>query len=1083
MLEIQHIHKQYHTGTLVQNALDDVSLSFRQNEFVAILGQSGSGKTTLLNIIGGLDRYDQGDLIINGISTKKFKDKDWDGYRNRSIGFIFQSYHLIAHQSVLQNVQLALKISENPHLDLAKTALKNVGLQQHMHKKPNQLSGGQMQRVAIARALVNDPDIVLADEPTGALDSTTSIQVMELLKEIAKDRLVIMVTHNPELAKQYATRIIELKDGKIISDDHPVSQKEIQASHPVNHMKSKMGRLTALQLSFHNLLTKKARTLLVAFAGSIGIIGIALILALSTGVKAYINQTERSTLSQYPITLEQNSFDYSSLIQMSFGQNANQDDTKVHEMQVIDRITQQVHQNDLAAIKQYIQQHQNQWDQVTSAIEYFNGIHPYVYRIDGEIKKIYPYTNDIPTSNQQSQMILKNLLQNNYFHVLPKATSLYQQQYTLVNGQWPKAKDEAVLILDQNSSIPDVLLYQLQFKTLIESSASKSWDFQDFTTLQFQIFTGSHLFTYQKDTQTYLDQSDQLDYVASLKNQGAIFHIVGFARPTDKNLSILEPGIYFTDDLKQDLIQQAKQSDIVQKQLADPTLNILTNQPFKDQDTPAFDPQSIQQAFFQRIFSSQQIQDTFLNTLSITPFHFDLPSLLDQIEIQWNIPKITEYAQQLFQNYLTYSSKDPKTNWQALPTAYQQYLLDEQTQQQISKMLQTYIQQAIASLDTETIQNIQQQILTTYAQYRIQHPAISDEQQAIQEFLNDPTIQEQFTSQIIQTLNQAFQHLSFQQEDLQNIQQLLYQNYVQYANDNQLPDPSLISSSFQQFMQLDTTKQNMQAAFFTFFNAEQVQQQLRDQFAIVQQQISQQIMKMLQTSMLNLTNQLEQAFQIDPSQLQFASSFNFNQENQTYESVLEQLGYVDETKPDQIRIYPKDFGSKEIIKQYIDDYNQTVDEDHMIVYTDLVGTMMSSITNIINVISYVLVAFVAISLLVSSIMIGVITYISVLERRKEIGILRALGASKKNISSVFNAETLITGFLAGLLGITFSLLLLIPINYVIQDVLHYPNIHAYLALPHQLLLIFLSMILTRFGGLIPSKKAARQDPVEALRSE
>lgn len=923
MLQIKNISKKYTTGDFVQTALNNVSLNFRDNEFVAILGPSGSGKTTLLNIVGGLDRYDTGDLIINGISTKKYKDKDWDSYRNHTIGFVFQSYNLIPHQSILSNVELALTISgisKKERKERAKQALTDVGLGEQIHKRPNQLSGGQMQRVAIARALVNNPDILLADEPTGALDSDTSVQVMELLKEVAKDKLVIMVTHNPELANLYANRIVRVKDGHILDDSNPfeLNDKKIAPPEHKNMGKSSMSFLTSLALSFNNLKTKKGRTFLTAFAGSIGIIGIALILSLSTGVNQYITDIQKDTMTSYPITIEQKTFDLSSM--MNAGEQASKKKVN-HKLNAVfsngtdimmtSKMATSISENNLTEFKKYL-------DNKDSEINNYVGENGIVYSYDVPFS-VFSYdsdntlvnTNGSTFSNSNSNtssiaqmngsmsvsmnadmstsmstdMMTGNMNSSPFTEMLSGkndelVSNVIKDNYKVVYGDWPKAYDEVVLVLDKNNEVSLTTLYYLgllpskDYKDILKqinkgeevNPETSKISYEDICNHNFYLIADSDL--YQKN------KSDLFKYVGNDNNKveellksGITLKVSGIIRQTSDDSSNIQisGSVGYTKALTNYLINYGNKSDIVKAQKNSPDVNVLNGLHFNpDNDSIKIDDAK-----------------TYLSNLSTS----------DKANM-WKSMAMTAYAD----------------------SPEQIQMLDSMTETQLAAMLDSY--------------------------------------------LENPKDEEMLS---------------------------IYDNYIDVGS---------------------------------------------------------------------------------------------------YDDNMKNFGYLSLGAPSSISIYADTFEDKDSISDCIDKYNKDVKDDKdKITYTDYVALLMSSITTIINVITYVLIAFVAVSLIVSSIMIGIITYISVLERTKEIGILRAIGASKKNISQVFNAETFIIGLFSGMIGIGITCLLLLPINAIIHAVTDSTNVNAFLPVQSGIILIVLSVILTLIGGFIPAKKAAKKDPVAALRSE
>ena len=1034
MLQIKDIYKEYRTGDLVQKALDHVSLNLRDNEFVAILGPSGSGKTTLLNIIGGLDQYDSGDLVINEISTKNYKDKDWDSYRNHTIGFVFQSYNLIPHQDILSNVELALTISgisKSERRQRAVEALEEVGLGEQIHKKPNQLSGGQMQRVAIARALVNDPEILLADEPTGALDSDTSVQVMDLLKEVAKDRLVVMVTHNPELAQAYATRIVELRDGKIRSDSDPLELKPTHWMEPEhkNMGKSSMSFLTALSLSFNNLKTKKARTILTSFAGSIGIIGIALILSLSTGVNQYIQSIEEETLSEYPLQIQSTGFDLTSM--MGDAQQSGSDKEKenketeskkaaqVHVSEMITNMFSKIGSNDLASLKQYFDSGDSKIDNYTNAVEYTYDVSPQIYSSNTKnIRQVHP-DNSFSSlglgSSTSSNSLMSSMMSTNVFFQMPGKDSLYKDQYDVKAGRWPKKYNECVLVLTGNGNISDFMLYTLglrdydELDKMIEEFSkeetvkvpddiSSSYSYDDILNTKFKIVNPSDCYQYDKQYNVYRDKTDDTNYMKKVLDKSEDLTIVGIVQPSeDATATMMSSGIYYPASLTDHVIEEAQSSEIVKKQLDQPDVDVFTGKRFDDKKSSQLDMNSLFTIDTDKLKQAFSIDQSKLGagagSLDLSGIQIDtssMPSidtdaLFEGMDLELDEDQVTKLSDQLTSGFESYLKKNNLTDEENMDTYFMAYLQTDDAQ--------SLLQNGMSGI--------------------IQSSGLADQFQ-------------------------------------QNLEKQMQSAMQQYAQ--------TISKSLQK-----------------------------------------QINSAMQQQMSSLANNFQNAIQIDASKFQDAIQMNMNEEElselmmslmtsdtSTYENNLQKLGYADFDEPSGINIYPKDFENKEKVIEILDDYNtrmEKTDEDKVISYTDYVGTLMSSVTDIINVISYVLIAFVAISLVVSSIMIGVITYISVLERKKEIGILRAIGASKHNISQVFNAETFIIGLLAGVLGIVITLLLLIPGNMLIHNIAGTTNVNAQLPVMGAVILITLSVILTLIGGLIPSRKAAKSDPVTALRSE
>jgi len=989
MLQLKKIIKQYGSGENCVTALNGVDLTFRENEFVAILGHSGCGKTTMLNIVGGLDHYTSGDLIINGISTKDYKSRDWDAYRNHSIGFIFQSYNLIPHQTVLANVELALTISgvsKSERKKRAIAALEQVGLGNQLHKKPNQMSGGQMQRVAIARALINNPDILLADEPTGALDSETSIQVMELLKQIAKDKLVIMVTHNPELAEQYANRIVKIKDGAIISDSNPYSPETEKKATLRKDQKKRvsMSFLTATSLSLNNLMTKKGRTLLTSFAGSIGIIGIALILALSTGINNYIEAIQEDTLSSYPLEIERESTDTTSLMQSIMSQGTGEDgeeeerdgvyaNTDVYE--IFNSFNSTATQtNNMKAFKEYVSSNE-EIQEHASAISYQYAIQMPIFTEDpdGNIVKsdfMETYNKAFGMDESESMKTMENnsnLMSmspmgnvNIWEELLPAengdpVNELLYDQYDLVYGSWPQNYDEVVVVLSKDNALPDIVLYALGMKEeerlpeiltkamkgeVVTDYGQTKWSYEDLCEKEFKLILPCEYYQKNKDGSGYTDLTQNetgLDVLYHAEDVGTTLKITGFIRPNEEASTAMINGyIGYTNQLTSYVMEQTNNSEIVKEQQEHPDTDILLGAEFaSDENTGKTDAEKIADA------------KDYLTALQ------------------------TEQKAEVYRYLVT---------------------LPNETE------MQTYVDKTLSSY---TRAELEAQITDAYAQ-----------------------------------------EMGVEKESVTT--------YIQ-----QMDDETLYS-----------------------YLSEAIKQQYTEQY---QEQMNQQLSSLS-------TEQL--AAMLDPSKLtdaQYVSIFDqFTPEvisQSTYEENMSILGYASQDDPSAIRIYAKTFRDKDTISDAIADYNDSVSEEDQIHYTDYVALLMSSITDIISGISYLLIAFVGISLVVSSIMIGIITYISVLERTREIGILRAMGASKHDVSTVFNAETLLVGLTSGVIGIGVSLLTIIPINAIIYGVTGIEGLKAFLPPAGAVILVAISMFLTWIAGLIPAKIAAKKDPVEALRTE
>ena len=982
MLTLKDIRKDYVVGDTTVHALRGVSISFRESEFVSVLGQSGCGKTTLLNIIGGLDQYTDGDLVINGRSTREYKDRDWDTYRNHTIGFVFQSYNLIPHQSVLANVELALTISgvdKAERRERAVKVLERVGLGDQLNKKPNQMSGGQMQRVAIARALINDPDILLADEPTGALDSETSVQIMELLQEIAKDKLVVMVTHNAELAERYSTRIVRLLDGQITGDTDPFDPEGAEPPREdVGKKKPSMSFLTALSLSFNNLKTKKARTLLTAFAGSIGIIGIALILSLSNGIQTYINQVQEDTLSTYPLTIEAQAADLSSMIESMAGVAS---DSEEHELDAVysnvilydlmdSLMSMDTETNDLESFKDFLDENGGNINEYTSAIQY-------VYDPNFDI-----YTEDADGNVVKSDVVelLNELMANmyggdfsSYFDTMGDFYSSFEswqemlpgdngefisptltEQYDVIYGSWPQDYNEVVLVVDQNNEVSDLVLYTLGLRTQDELNASleaymngetvdaevQSWSYEDLCGLTFKLVGYYDKYVFDDTTGTYTDVSGTeagLEYLYDNDDIGIELKISGIVRQNpDAVAGMMSGAIGYTSALKDYVVADSQGSDVVVDQYANPDVDVITGLPFATGDEQE--------------------------------------------------PSVEEIKAEVDDYIASLNDEDKALLYTDLMSTPSDDYLD------------TAVQQALGSLSREDIESM---MISGYAEEMgVDEDAVRD--------------------------------------------------YIEQMDDDTLME----------------------------YVAEMARTSISEQYA---EAVSEQMSSLSQQQLamaLGMTELSDWQYEHIYNELMPA-----RYSDSTYDNNMKLFGFVDEESPDGINLYATTFADKDEIARIIDEYNASVGEEQQISYTDYVAILMSSISTIINAISYVLIAFVAISLVVSSIMIGIITYISVLERTKEIGILRAIGASKRDISNVFNAETLIEGLTAGLIGIGLTLLLNIPINAIVQHLTGIESLKAILPAAGAVILVVISMFLTFIAGLIPSRFAAKRDPVEALRTE
>ena len=1051
MLELRGVSKVYKTGNIKRTVLKKVTLNFRTSEFVAILGPSGSGKTTLLNIIGGLDQYDSGDLTINEKTTKKFRDKDWDAYRNHRIGFVFQSYNLIPHQTVLQNVRLALTlsgISKRESIRRAKKALSDVGLSEHIYKRPAQLSGGQMQRVAIARALVNNPDILLADEPTGALDSETSVQIMELLKRIAKDKLVVMVTHNPELAHEYATRIIKLKDGKIISDTKSYNGKKRTdldlADSKQKSKKTKMSFLTAAGLSFNNLLTKKARTILVAAAGSIGIIGIALISAVSTGFQNYIDSIERDTLTSYPLSLMRESTDLTGVLLSISDDDKGNSDNKIIENQVITSVLGNVSTNDLKSFREYLDRNSDEVKDDIRLIEEQYSVAPLVYTEDatGNVAKLNP-----------SNLFASVLGDGTFTNMYSSATSVYEQyerenmelNTDLVAGRYPESYDEVVISLQNPHQIPDLLTYSLGFHntnelsdavTKIMTGENVKLDNKpleltndDLLSLDLRLVKATDTYKFNPKYDVYEDMSEDESYMRDIYNtKSEKLKVVGIVTPHDGVLAV-NNGVLYLPSLTEHIIEEASKTEIVKKQLSSPEIDIFSNKKFGEKDTSnkfefsdlvSVDNSALSKAFNvtidQNAISAKTME--YMNEISgditadITPVKDKLVSRFNELS--------TQLASELNETTIKTSEVDKtvedfiaKQDFSALETEY--------------KIPATTFSTSYAGL----LKGLLTAYITAYN--------ATMEQMGLPVDADDPSAQVDADA-----LNEATK------------------SYLKVAAvDEAFETLSITITEIIMKSQILTAVGNLTAYLSTSFSSA---------FNIDQ-------------------NALLGAFKLNFSEEELARVVTamFTKKEATLTSNLTGLGYQDLENPSFISFYFTSFEGKTHFIEFLDNYNELMKsydtEDKVIQYTDTTGILMSSVKTIVDAVSYVLIAFVSISLIVSSIMIGVITYISVYERTKEIGILRAIGASKHNISSIFNAETFIIGLLSGLIGVAFSYLSIPLINLVLHhfigDIPLYVTLHPRTAG----LLIMLSIILTLIGGLIPAKSASKKDPVEALRTE
>jgi ABC superfamily ATP binding cassette transporter, ABC protein len=1257
MLELREISKSYVTSALTQVALDDVSVTFRDNEFVAILGASGSGKTTMLNVIGGLDHFDSGDLVIDGVSTAHYKDRDWDAYRNARVGFVFQSYNLIPHQSVVANVELALTlsgVSRGQRRRRALAALETVGLAEHSHKRPSQLSGGQMQRVAIARALINDPEIVLADEPTGALDSTTSVQVMDLLQEVARQRLVIMVTHNPELAHQYATRIVELADGRIISDSDPVvgeledadgddgdaegagddgasvagaavgsdggaegagggtagdgaaraareaaalnddtaqipavsageqadgsaaesddategavdgvgvaegdaedagglaegagavvGRKESQhrtsrrrtgrAAKRRGHNKNRadasrpgrrprrvsMGPLTALGLSFTNLMTKKGRTAMTSFAGSIGIIGIALVLALASGANNYIITTQERAMASYPLTIERVGMDLTGVLSTSAAGEAAPNDGKIHTASQLSNVTASMKTNDLTSLQSYLKGNGGNINKYVRTIEYNYGINPRIY-LPKSSKGPVQVNPDVTFAEGSTNFgAFQSMTSTNIFKQLANDRSLYENSYDVVSGRWPTAANELVVALDSNGRLPERLEYTLGLRDYgqLQNAMAKlrqnegvklkntaaTWAPQQILGAKFKLVNVPDLYKYDAKYKVWSARDNDAAALKQIVAAGTDLKIVGIVKPTSSGggfgqSSVLSPGIYYTGALTQQVIAKAAASPIVKQQLADPKRNVFTGKTFeeeaKEHANPQIDLSSLITIDQDKLMAAFKFDPSSINAgLNNLDFSgMDLSGAVGNVQLDLSSLDLSQMPA-IDLNGLDASKLDYSTLQKQFP---QLANID------LAKVVQAALANgAIKPGGSQALSNILTQVVGGFIPWYAQHggdddggggsgtPGQADPAKiaaAVTKYLQ--------TEQVQKLLAPIFSG------DTIIDRAKLTANLTQALGNDPVVQQIAENVSADLASQISSKVANALSSTVTTALSKAVGQLLQSSLNQLMTTLQTQLTAQVQNAMGQIMGNLSSAMQVDANKLKEAFKFNMKPEEiaalltqllnpnaTTARANLLTLGYARADQPERIDIYPKSFADKDQVKSILANYNAEAkakkQTGKVIVYSDLVGMLMSSITNIINIVTALLVAFVSISLVVSSIMIGIITFISVLERRKEIGILRSIGASKADIRRVFNAETLIVGALAGLLGVGVSVLVTIPANIYVADRFGVQDI-ATLPVSAGVILVVISMGLTFLAGLLPASKAAREDPVEALRGE
>lgn len=1051
MLEIKNIKKTYKTVGFEQKALDDVSVNFRTCEFAAILGPSGSGKTTFLNIIGGLDSYDSGDLIINERSTKMYKNRDWDSYRNHRVGFVFQNYNLITHQNVLKNVELALTLSgcsKDERRKRALKALKDVGLEEHVHKRPNQLSGGQMQRVAIARALINNPDIILADEPTGALDSDTSIQIMKLLKNISKKKLVIMVTHNPDLASVYATRIINLKDGKIISDsnfyDGEINTEETNEKKELKNKKTKMSFTTALSLSFNNLMTKKARTVLIAIASSIGIIGIALITAVSTGFQNYIDSIQEDTLTSYPLTIMQEQADITSmLLSIKEHSNENNGDNVLVEKQYISSMLSNISANDLKSFKAYLEDNYDKVSSDLANVLYSYSIYPTIYTIDStnKLSKVNP-------SNFFTSMMGDNVFMNSYSSMASIFTEMVDNREELINdydvlmGRWPQAYDEMIIVLTNKNSISDLLLYSLGLKDTEELSdiinsimSGEAIDiknepltitYEDLLNVDLRLIMPSDYYKYNSKYKIYENMSEDKSYMMNLYNRALKLKIVGVVSLKDGiNSSSLNGGVAYTSALIDYIIEYATNSDIVKKQLDEPQINIFSGKKFDEKSNNSnlniknlvkIDTKKLEKAFNGKI---------------------DQKELVKKIE-----EKLKSYASS-FKVDTKEAEREFNDNLNTLINGLFNYIGASYDWNEIDELVNNYL-----ANNTDIIKKLSNKY------------SISED--------NLKTVYAGLLKGLLITY--SIEYNSYMKQLDSNYTET---NVVKIDSDLK----SSVVSSYKESTAVTAIVKSVAGIMSEGIIKKAIIEKLNN--------LTDDLVSSMASSYKIDEKKISEAFKLNVSENELGRivSTLMSPNASSFKTNLTTLGYQDKEDPTFISFYFSSFDSKEHFLKFIQEYNNSTTKDKKINYTDTTGILMSSVRTIVNAVSYVLIAFVSISLIVSSIMIGVITYISVYERTKEIGILRAIGASKGNISSIFNAETFIIGLLSGLFGISVTYVLIPIINLILHHLTGNAILKASLEVQSALLLIGLAIILTIIGGLIPARRASFKDPVDALRSD
>ncbi|MDC4233751.1 ABC transporter ATP-binding protein/permease [Actinomyces sp. B33] len=1153
MLELKGITKSYTTASLTQTALDDVSVAFRDNEFVAVLGQSGSGKTTMLNVIGGLDHFDSGDLVIDGISTRDYTDRDWDSYRNNRIGFVFQSYNLIPHQSVLANVELALTLSGVSPAERrrrALEALEDVGLGDHVHKRPAQMSGGQMQRVAIARALVNDPEILLADEPTGALDSATSIQVMDLLRDVAADRLVIMVTHNPDLAHRYATRIVELADGRIKDDSAPFAPVPGEARDAKPARRTSMSLATALSLSANNLMTKKGRTVMTAFAGSIGIIGIAAILALANGVNDYIARTEEEALTSYPLSIQRTAMDMTAMMGEAEGQDVDAeqaDPGRIGTRTTFTQMAQNASTNDLGALKDYFDNDGGGISSRVAAIEYGYDTTPQIYQVDTGpgIVQVSPDQAFTTMNAAYGAGAFSSFVSMNAFSQMPATAGLYEDKYEVLAGTWPQSDSDLVLVLDSTGRMTDLMEYTLGLRDHGELDdlmkdyysgaigrpradagaggdapqssdpadegarpAGGSYSFDEVLGVEFSRINAADRYVYDEAYGVWTDKSSDRAHMSAAIEAGQRLRVVGVVRAVDEDTQIIQPGLAYRPELTRRIMDEATASPIVRSQIAHPDTDVFTGRAFADFDDPSdagadfdmtqlftVDESRLQAGFridpdkLQLDLSGMDASGLDLSGLdpsafdmsgadlsALDPSAFDLSGIGDRLDpaaLDWSSLDLSGLTDQL-----------PRLADVDYPTIISKALADGAVKEGAGRVL---AERAAA-------------IAQGFAQYAADRAAASPDADGdgapdvdLASVVSDYFAQDSVRAQIDEVLAS---------DEVIDRDRLTANLTAALGEDPALADIAATvgdRASQEIGRQLSAGLSSAVGGALVDALGKQTTTAMSAAMTQMMTAVQQAIASQMESAMGAFASSMASAFAFDEQAMADAFQINTSPEDLSalmatmmsadrpdYDSTLAELGWGDVDEPSTIDIYPTSFEDKDAVKAIIDDYNADKaaqgKDAQTITYTDLVGLLMSSVTRIIDIISWMLIAFVSISLIVSSIMIAIITYISVLERKKEIGILRAIGASKRDVSHVFNAETVIEGLLSGVMGVVITLGLCVVANAVVARAL---DVHGIAQLPPTaaVVLVVISVALTLLAGVLPSRKAAREDPVEALRSE